>query len=1348
MEISRKLKQLMKVLLVVFMSLTMIVPNGMVKAERQYFSTDKTSYGYGEPVMVTVDLTNCPQASWIGMWPEGENYNSGSGTTCWYYVPNSSPVNLLYPYDYVDPGNGENNNPGRVDLGGYFNIVLYGSSGVIDGPIKIYIEPKPEYLLLEKTVFEPGEAINVQVDEKYQHDGYVWIAMFAKGDVPGTPNLPSYRYIDSDGYNLYQKNNILNGTDQGRVIPETGEFDIYLMYQGDPNGWYNVVEVKTITIKKPYLILEKTEFERGEAVNVKLNEDYQYDGYVWIALYDKGATPGQGPLSIRYIDNSGWNLYETNNLLAGANDNNITIPTSGEYDVILMYKTGSDGWYNVADRKTISFVASNINSLVLNKDAEGGIVTFKYNEQIIPTATSSNPDAFVGLYDRTPPEGVPLRDCYYTIAKLSDMTEPVDLLKKALDEGKSIVPGDYRIYLFDPTPSNPFEIARQPDNPSAFVNVKITILATYFEDDEHIDWTLSDDKTTATAVFHRMDNNEASDPFTTTVVTKKSPIAPTCTEAGYDVYEVVLTFTEENKLVTPHDTMSFTGEIKVQTAEALEHDWGDLIVDVEPTEETEGSGHHVCKRCGEESPAEPIPMVGHVHTMTHVAAKAPTCTEPGNVEYYHCEKCGNNYEDEAGEKYLQDVIVPALGHDYGDWTFDEEKHNHYKVCTRCGDRIEEECTFEYKIVGGSVVYTCKDCHGSYEENLISVDKDTYKQWEPINVTVNINLVEKLWGGKEKVKDAWVGLYSHGQAPGPNMSIRWYYIYEETNPYDILSKSEGHGIENGMVQGDYHEGDFDLVLLTDGGYDSSVATITVHVTDETMNAGPISLELNDVKQTDDMVTTIEAGDSIVTKTTVDGLVAKAWVGFYDKKVDRNTVFGEDGETSKEWYYISDEPEAGYDFKNRVSAKGIYTIVVFGTGGYDDIRLVTYVDIIKTVVSENTIVEPTCTKSGSKEVFYKDGTSEILPIEALGHDWGEWHFNEEEHTHSRECARCKETSTENCSFTSEEKDGIITYTCEVCGGKYTYEKTVADEPVYRASGLNRYFTAIQAADVFMQKTGKEKLDTVVLACGTNFADALAGSYLAAVKDAPILLIDDNEKAVTVENYIKEHMVEGGLVYILGGDKAVAPKFENDLKKAGLTVKRLKGDNRYGTNLEILKEAGIEGDTILVSIGSNYADSLSASATGLPVMLVKDALTKEQKDFLSNYSGKKIYILGGTSAVNRTVEGEMGEYGTVKRIQGANRYETSTKIAEQFFGDADTILLAVGDNFPDGLCGGALAYQLHAPVVLVKDGRADYAKKFVKNNNIEKAVVLGGENAMKKALVNEILGRDPKADIPAYQ
>ena len=145
--------------------------------------------------------------------------------------------------------------------------------------------------------------------------------------------------------------------------------------------------------------------------------------------------------------------------------------------------------------------------------------------------------------------------------------------------------------------------------------------------------------------------------------------------------------------------------------------------------------------------------------------------------------------------------------------------------------------------------------------------------------------------------------------------------------------------------------------------------------------------------------------------------------------------------------------------------------------------------------------------------------------------------------------------------------------------------------------------------------------------------------------------------------------------------------------------------------------------------------------------EELTAEQKDFLSNYSGKKIYILGGTNAVTKTVEGEMGEYGTVKRIRGETRYETSTKIAEQFFSKADTVVIAIGDNFPDGLCGGALAFQVGAPVILVKDGKADYAKKFVKNHNIEKGIVLGGTNALKDALINEIFGRDPKTPVEVY-
>jgi LPXTG-motif cell wall-anchored protein len=51
------------------------------------------------------------------------------------------------------------------------------------------------------------------------------------------------------------------------------------------------------------------------------------------------------------------------------------------------------------------------------------------------------------------------------------------------------------------------------------------------------------------------------------------------------------------------------------------------------------------------------------HDIEHVAAKAPTATENGNLEYWYCKKCGFAWLDEACTKNtnLKAVILPATG---------------------------------------------------------------------------------------------------------------------------------------------------------------------------------------------------------------------------------------------------------------------------------------------------------------------------------------------------------------------------------------------------------------------------------------------------------------------------------------------------------------------------------------------------------------------------------------------------------------------------------------------------------------------------------------------------------------
>ena len=291
----------------------------------------------------------------------------------------------------------------------------------------------------------------------------------------------------------------------------------------------------------------------------------------------------------------------------------------------------------------------------------------------------------------------------------------------------------------------------------------------------------------------------------------------------------------------------------------------------------------------------------------------------------------------------------------------------------------------------------------------------------------------------------------------------------------------------------------------------------------------------------------------------------------------------------------------------------------------------------------------------------------------------------------------------------------------------------EGVIRLAGAGRYETGYKVADALKEALGVEKFEAVVVATGKNFADALAGSYLAVEKNAPILLTNGKDDNVAqLHAYMKANVAEGGKVYILGGEGAV-PATVDTIK--GYDVVRLYGDSRYDTNLAILEEAGVNGDSIIVATGKTFADSLSASAAKLPILLVKPnaALNDAQKEILAGV--KNIYIVGGEGAVSAAYEAELKAFGTVTRVFGDSRYDTSAAIAKTFCGDAKLAVVASGKNFPDGLCGGPLAAALDAPLVLTADGKTTAAADYMTEKAIDAGYVLGGDGALADETVVDV-------------
>ena len=293
---------------------------------------------------------------------------------------------------------------------------------------------------------------------------------------------------------------------------------------------------------------------------------------------------------------------------------------------------------------------------------------------------------------------------------------------------------------------------------------------------------------------------------------------------------------------------------------------------------------------------------------------------------------------------------------------------------------------------------------------------------------------------------------------------------------------------------------------------------------------------------------------------------------------------------------------------------------------------------------------------------------------------------------------------------------------------------NNPVHRIYGNTRYETSLAIADTLKRHLGREAFDFIVIASGTGFADALAGSFLAANLEAPILLTNGNN-IKSIESYIRQNLAPDGTIFILGGPSAVPSSVEAAL--ADYSLYRLWGNSRYETNLEILNVFDLTGVPILVCSGKGFADSLSVSSLGLPILLVKDRLTDEQKAFLQEYDSNAKIIIGGTSAVSSTVERELTEVssGMVDRVGGQDRFETSVMVAEYFYLDPTVLTVAYARNFPDGLCGGPLAFAIGAPMILTADGKEAAAAAYAQKNHACWGYVLGGSKLIADSVAKRI-------------
>ena len=330
-----------------------------------------------------------------------------------------------------------------------------------------------------------------------------------------------------------------------------------------------------------------------------------------------------------------------------------------------------------------------------------------------------------------------------------------------------------------------------------------------------------------------------------------------------------------------------------------------------------------------------------------------------------------------------------------------------------------------------------------------------------------------------------------------------------------------------------------------------------------------------------------------------------------------------------------------------------------------------------------------------------------------------------------------------FDFAKKTSTQTRKCSYCGK--TVRRTNANA-INRLAGDNRFSTAAAIS----KASYPNGADTVILAFGLNYADALAGVPLAEKLNAPILLT--HTKTLPDETLAEIKRLGAKKVIILGGEGAITKNVVKTLEANGLKTKRIAGQSRFGTATAIAAELNKAPEELFFVYGLNSADALSvggvAAAKGAPIIyLTTDGkLNADTEAYLKSVKGKvkNAYIIGGdgviSNAMMKNVATALGltVNKTVIRVAGKNRYETCVAVNKKFKStlSSDGICVAKGLDFPDALAGGVFAAKTRQALFLA-DGKKlqDVQSSYLKGKNASKITVFGGVGAVPDDLVKLI-------------
>ncbi len=314
-------------------------------------------------------------------------------------------------------------------------------------------------------------------------------------------------------------------------------------------------------------------------------------------------------------------------------------------------------------------------------------------------------------------------------------------------------------------------------------------------------------------------------------------------------------------------------------------------------------------------------------------------------------------------------------------------------------------------------------------------------------------------------------------------------------------------------------------------------------------------------------------------------------------------------------------------------------------------------------------------------------------------------------------------------------------------------LAHEPgqtLQRLAGGDRYETAAEISRRAFPD--RDLVDTVLLATGQDYPDALAGGPLAAREHAPLLLTPRDGLHDATRNEIAR--LDPERVLLLGGTSVLTSQVEAELQAMGVLVERAAGGDRFATAKAIaLGSAGSSwrawntSDVVFLATGENFPDALpggaAAAAADAPLLLTnRTHLPGPTREALVLLAPSRVIALGGPSAIDDTVLAQVQSLGIrVGRAQGGDRYETAIAALcpapDLCQIDTRFAMVATGESFADALGGSAGAAALRAPLLLVPSSGQipEGLRQAMDVVAPEQMIVLGGQIPIPDAVADQV-------------